>query len=133
MVLGDIIEHVTNPEEVLVASSSRIGKNGELIVTTANAFHLYGFLRALTGGECTHPDHVAYYSPMNLMELFSRSGLQIIEMRGYVEDAYRENPLKRLVRHTERACMALFPGTSCGIICRAKRIGVVPVQRAADG
>lgn len=122
VLLGDVIEHVTNPKEMLVAASSRVAPKGQLIVTTDNSFHLYGFLKALMRGECTHPDHVAHYSPMNLEELFRRASLQIFEMRGYYEDPYKEGLLKRMLRRLERAAIRVFPGTSCGILCRAKRL-----------
>lgn len=120
IVLGDIVEHVTNPQDVFVAAASRLEKDGQLIITLPNAFHLYGFMRALAGSECTHPDHVAFYSPMNIQELCRRCALKLLEMQGYYEDSYKEHFLKRALRNVERLGMRFFPGTSCGIICRVR-------------
>lgn len=121
IVLGDIVEHVTNPQDVLAAAASRLKKGGQLIVTLPNAFHLYSFMKALAGraNEPTHPDHVAYYSPMNIEELFRRCGLQLLELRGSYEDSYKESFVKSVLRQIERFGISLFPGTACGIICRA--------------
>jgi len=121
IVLGDIVEHVTNPQDVITAAASRLGRDGQLIVTLPNAFHLYGFVKALLGSECTHPDHVAFYSPMNIQELCRRCNLKLLEMRGYYEDSYKEHFLKRALRNVERLGMRFFPGTSCGIIFRATK------------
>jgi len=119
VVLGDVIEHDGDPQGLLAAALTRVAPHGEIIVSVPNAFYLWGFVRVLLGNEVTHPEHVAYYSQSNLRELFARLGLEIREMRGYYEPSAGRSPIVRALKAAERGLLAVFPGVSAGIVCRA--------------
>ncbi|MGH2379080.1 MAG: class I SAM-dependent methyltransferase [Candidatus Limnocylindria bacterium] len=119
VLLADVIEHVEEPRAVLLGSRSRLAPDGEILVTTVNAFYLYGTLRVMLGSEVTHPEHVASYTQSNLRELMRRLDLEVRDLRGYYEPFAHRGPLVRAFKLLEAAVLRVFPGISAGILCAA--------------
>lgn len=114
---ADVIEHVSNPGEFLEDLRELIRENGELLLTTANAYCLRRFVKILFGREANHPDHVAYYSYLTLKQLLTRAGLEIAEFYGYACEA----PAPRKARIIDRLSLALSAYLSDGIALIARR------------
>ncbi len=72
IICADMIEHVSNPGLMMVNIRDLLIPDGELIITTINAFALKCFVRALFKREAVHPDHIAYYSLATLKHLCRR-------------------------------------------------------------
>jgi len=72
----DIIEHVTNPGELLDSCKRFMGPETLLVITTINALALKLGLRAVLSREAVHHDHVAYYSYGTLCSLLLKQGLR---------------------------------------------------------
>jgi SAM-dependent methyltransferase len=79
VVAGDIIEHLSNPGRMLESIKGFLDSNGELLLTTPNAFGLPNYLRFLRGSFQEGPDHVQSYSPFTLKNLLERHGWRVIE------------------------------------------------------
>jgi len=77
IVAGEIIEHVPNPNEMLVNMQRFLAPDGRLIVTTPNAFSLRKQLRVMAGKESVHRDHVCYFSHRTLAQLLRMSGYEV--------------------------------------------------------
>lgn len=119
ILLADVLEHVADPGAVLAGARQRLAPHGELIVSTVNAFYLYGLLRVMLGAEVTHPEHVASYSQSNLREVMRRTGFEIVELRGCYEPYAHRALVVRALKRIEAAVLAAFPGVSAGILCIA--------------
>ena len=64
---ADVMEHLNNPGLFLEAAEKVLKRGGELIITVPNAFSFKKFLGVfLFRQERNHPDHVCFYSLMNL-------------------------------------------------------------------
>lgn len=119
ILLADVLEHVADPGVVLAGARQRLAPGGELIVSTVNAFYLYGTLRVMLGAEVTNPEHVASYSQSNLREVMRRTGFEIVELRGCYEPYAHRGLVVRALKRLEAAVLAAFPGVSAGILCIA--------------
>jgi SAM-dependent methyltransferase len=92
VVAGEIIEHLDAPGPFLRAMLGLVRPDGELVVTTPNAYRLLNFLAPLSGSELVHPDHTSWQSPRTLRTLLERSGWEVEGM------AYYRNPWRKVSR-----------------------------------
>lgn len=82
---ADVMEHLNNPGRFLDGAGRVLKPGGVLIVTVPNAFSLKKFIGvSLFRQERNHPDHVCFYSYMNLYELLNRFGFVIAEANGFL-------------------------------------------------
>ena len=96
VVAGDVIEHVNNMGLLMESSASVLRDGGTMIVTVPNTYgikRIIAFLLLRT--EFCHPDHVCYYSPMNFVQIASRFGFEIVEMKSFMisKENHRRNNL----------------------------------------
>ena len=88
VVAGDIIEHVNNLGLVLSGIKKVLAPGGVLIITTPNALAIKRVLGALfLRQERNNPDHMYFFSPMNLWQAANRFGYHITEMHGFMYHA----------------------------------------------
>ena len=66
--------------------------DGQLVLTTPNAYRVLNFLAPVSGAELVHPDHTAWHSPRTLRTLLQRNGWVVDEV------GYYRNPWRRVVR-----------------------------------
>jgi hypothetical protein len=95
IIAGDIIEHLSNPGLMLQGIKNFVTADGEIIVTTPNAFGLPNYLRFLKGSFREGPDHVQSYSALTLSHLLQRYGWEISALYCCYESRARElnNPV----------------------------------------
>ncbi|NNE64931.1 MAG: class I SAM-dependent methyltransferase [Pyrinomonadaceae bacterium] len=88
VIAGEMIEHLNNPGLFLEGIKKFLKPEGELLITTINAYCAVRFLQYGLRGkggsiEPVHPDHVAYYSFRTLSLLLDRHGYLIDEFLFY--------------------------------------------------
>lgn len=122
IIAGDVIEHLPNPGQFLDGCRDALTPDGSILITTANAFGVSRFAKALLSHEAVHPEHTAYYSHRTLARLCDMSGLRASRL-GY----YRCEPANRLslnmlaTNFLERAVAPLWPQFSEGVLIEAVR------------
>jgi 2-polyprenyl-3-methyl-5-hydroxy-6-metoxy-1,4-benzoquinol methylase len=95
VVLGDVIEHVSNPGLVFDAASRHLVHGGIVAVTTPNPFSLPLMLRRLgLGSSPVNSEHVCWFDPVLLSFLLKRSGFEVAELLWTEASQYR--PLRWL-------------------------------------
>jgi 2-polyprenyl-3-methyl-5-hydroxy-6-metoxy-1,4-benzoquinol methylase len=123
VLLGDLLEHVTNPGLVLTAARSRMEPDGRILVTTPNPFGLMGFLRLLRGREGTSGFHTCWFSFATLSRLAELCGLRVDRyLTGY--DFLPRRGLARLKIQLGKHFFRLFPmygGTLIAVLQRAEK------------
>ena len=77
IVAGDIIEHLSNPGEMLERLHPFSGPSTKFIITTPNALGLANFLRYLRGRSLEGSDHVCSFNVFSLSNLLERHGWEI--------------------------------------------------------
>ena len=85
---GDILEHLSRPGSMLDGVKRFLRQNGELKISTNNAFGFHYQLRRWMGHYTEHFQHVCFFSPETLLHLLERHGYRVREMYG----AYTEPP-----------------------------------------
>lgn len=80
VVIGDIIEHLSNPGAMLDALHQIVDPGTEVVLTTPNALALPIFLRHLQEREIEGLDHVVSFNRASLENLLTRHGWRIDEL-----------------------------------------------------
>jgi predicted TPR repeat methyltransferase len=88
IVMGDIIEHISNLEEFLLFYKKRLKKHGMIIITTPNPFSFRQILNILLFKRpFINIEHTCFLDPYTLIELSQRCGLEIIDFSWIYEHA----------------------------------------------
>jgi SAM-dependent methyltransferase len=83
VVLGELIEHVGNPEGLLRNSAHCLSSGGRLFLTTPNPWYINYIRMALKSGwALDNTDHIAWFDPATLYALGSRAGLRLVSFSG---------------------------------------------------
>jgi hypothetical protein len=91
LIFGETLEHVLNPGITLKNLAKICKVNGsKLLITTPNAFSVFGFLAAWNGNEIVHPEHYYYYSPVTLTRLLTDTGFRKIKISLYTSEATKD-------------------------------------------
>jgi len=85
IVAGSIIEHLSNPGQMLTEIRPFCHENTLLLISTPHVWGLLQFLRvAFTRNEAVNPEHTCWFSIPTLSELLSRHGFIPVEFNtGY--------------------------------------------------
>lgn len=82
VVMGDLIEHVSDPVALLRFGARHLVPGGRILATTPNPFYfawLYDSLRH--GVHVANAEHVAWIGPTNALEIARRAGVVFAEYR----------------------------------------------------
>lgn len=79
VVAGDIIEHLSNPGQMLDGIRPLLKADGFLIVSTPNAMGLPAYLRYAAGRFREGLQHVLCFNPSTLTQLLERHGYYVTE------------------------------------------------------
>ncbi|MDH3342725.1 MAG: class I SAM-dependent methyltransferase [Gammaproteobacteria bacterium] len=81
VVIGDVLEHVTNVQGLLDFSLRHLKEDGEIIVKTPNP-HYRSFIKSFIKKKFyINLEHVAWYSPSQVLEIARRSGCTLESYR----------------------------------------------------
>jgi 2-polyprenyl-3-methyl-5-hydroxy-6-metoxy-1,4-benzoquinol methylase len=117
IVAGEIIEHLSCPGNFLNSARTILRNNGEIIITTVNAYCVRRFCRIPFGVESVHPDHVAYYSHRTIERLADIHGFEMIYQCSY--RITHNKPL--LPYYLEKIASLISPNLCEGIIGHMKK------------
>jgi 2-polyprenyl-3-methyl-5-hydroxy-6-metoxy-1,4-benzoquinol methylase len=87
VVLADVLEHVRNPEEMLLRARQHLAPGGRILASTGNVAHLHVRL-ALLFGRFTYTErgvldrtHVRLFTRSTFRRLFERCALRVVQER----------------------------------------------------
>lgn len=114
IVVGEVIEHLGNPEALLANCRRMLLPGGRLILTTPNPYMLHRAVRGLRSADRESADHVALFGPTHLLALGQRTGLVLDRWRG-VRLPKMPTPRARIVGGVRRALSRtiLAPEADC--------------------
>lgn len=73
VVLGDVIEHVSNPINLLHFAARHLKPGGEIITKTPNPYYIDNIKSAIKNKVFVNFEHLAWYSPTMALEIGRRS------------------------------------------------------------
>jgi len=113
VVMGELIEHVANPGDLLATARDHLKPGGAVVCSTPNPWGLPVLKRLLLGRQGVNDEHVAWYGPTVLRQLFERYGFAVETL----ETTRRDHG--GLTRLAQWADADVFGGTTW--ICKARQ------------
>jgi 2-polyprenyl-3-methyl-5-hydroxy-6-metoxy-1,4-benzoquinol methylase len=105
IVIGDLIEHLSNPGHMLDGVRKLCRPDTEVILTTPHAFGLAGFLRHAARRFREGQQHVMTFNQQNLSNLVERHGFQVLG----VDTCHQPEAARGLLFRAGKALFTLFP------------------------
>jgi|TARA_B110000114_G_C15051225_1_gene381336 2-polyprenyl-3-methyl-5-hydroxy-6-metoxy-1,4-benzoquinol methylase len=102
IIFTNIIEHLDNVGQALTNLKKMLKKNGELIITTNNAYDIKAFLKMLFYYESVHDEHTAYYSYLTLKRVLKMNGFSISEFN------YAENESEKIFAYIKKHSIVTY-------------------------
>ncbi|WP_455206352.1 class I SAM-dependent methyltransferase [Kaarinaea lacus] len=81
VIIGDVIEHVENPANLLRFALRHLAPNGEIIVTTPNPYYTYHIKKFAKDKPFVNLDHIYWYTPTMALDLARRTNC---ELKSYI-------------------------------------------------
>ncbi len=80
VIIGDVIEHVSRPVDLLRFAGRHVVQGGRIYVSTPNPYYFQFMLRAARRGTMlANAEHVSWVTPTNSLELARRADLELVE------------------------------------------------------
>ncbi|MBY8965039.1 class I SAM-dependent methyltransferase [Algiphilus sp. NNCM1] len=100
VIAGELIEHLSNPGGFLDSARKCLRPEGQVLITTPNAFAVSNFVYRLAGDVRVNADHVAWYCPITLSQLFERHGynVEVVECVDHIQPSKLRRVAANLVR-----------------------------------
>lgn len=77
IVIGDVIEHVSNPIDLIRFAERHLIAKGEIIVKTPNPYYIDNIKRAISNEVFVNFEHIAWHTPTMALEIGRRSGCDL--------------------------------------------------------
>ena len=121
ILLGDVIEHLDCFRSALQNLRSLLTDDGELVITTANAYNAEAILKLVFRYESVHEEHTCYFSYFTMRRLLEMNDLSISDFRYYVQTREGGSPGSLAGYYVMRGISAVFPQFSQGIVFHARQ------------
>jgi len=77
VVLGDVIEHVNNPVDLIRFAKRHLNPGGEIIAKTPNPYYFDAIKKCAKNRDFVSLDHLAWYTPTMALEIAERAGCNL--------------------------------------------------------
>lgn len=85
LLIPDVIEHISNPQQFLFSIKEKLKDSvKEVVVTTPNAFRWNNFINTFKNSECINTDHRFWFTPYTLSKIMYDSKYEV-EKIDYLE------------------------------------------------
>ena len=82
IVMGDLIEHVSNQVNLLRFAARHLEPGGRILATTPNPFYYAWIYESVRLGTCiANAEHVTWAGPTMMLELARRAGVRLVEYK----------------------------------------------------
>lgn len=104
VVIGDVIEHVSNPVALLEFAARHLSVDGLIMVSTPNPFSYTFFHRVIREGTfIANAEHVSWVTPTMAIEIANRAGIFLKNY--YPTIGQPKSMLKRLIKKMLRVVL----------------------------
>ena len=108
VVMGDVIEHLSNPGNALDAIAPFLAGGGQLLISCPNAYGGPNWARFLLGRYRESPTHVTAHTKLTLANLLDRHGYAVDEVWTCLDRVPR-SPKERLLFRIGRPVLSRLP------------------------
>lgn len=113
VVIGDVIEHVSNPVALLEFASRHLtnGGGGQIMVSTPNPFSIHFILRAIREGTfIANAEHISWITPTNALEIANRAGIYLKNYYIFQPSSLAKRLIKKILKIVLREDNEIYAG-----------------------
>jgi len=99
VIIGDVIEHVENPVNLIRFSIRHLNEGGIVIAKTPNPYFFDHIKKHLKNKACVNADHMAWFTPTMALEIARRAGCSLDSYAIFPES--EKGILKKLFKNTD--------------------------------
>lgn len=118
IVVGDIIEHLSNPGLMLDGIRTLCHSASLIVITTPNCFGLLGFIKHVLNRFVEGKEHVMTFNEQNIVTLCTRHGYEVTA----INTCYQKHALSHRFFHIGKLFFQLFPRLGGTLFLVAKPI-----------
>jgi 2-polyprenyl-3-methyl-5-hydroxy-6-metoxy-1,4-benzoquinol methylase len=122
VILGDILEHLSNPGRALDSVLRILEPAGEILITCPNAFGAPNYLRFLAGRYREGEDHMISFTKYTLGNLLRRHGYELVSVRTAL-DRQPNSMLRKAAYVMLAPFLRQFPELGGTLVAIARPIG----------
>lgn len=105
IVVGDLIEHLSNPGQMLDGLKRFCTSNSNILLTTPNAFGVASFFRFLFNKFSEGDEHVMSFNVLNLQNMLERHGYTAVS----INTCYQEHARKMVLFSVLKLLLSAMP------------------------
>lgn len=105
ILLGDVLEHLVNPEETLLYLKKFLKREGYIVTSIPNLQHYSAFVPLLFG-EFEYFDagvldrtHLRFFTMRSIQNMFSRTDYEILEMNRNIDVSEMQPWIEKVIAH----------------------------------
>ena len=107
IIVGDVIEHVDNPKNLLLFIKRHLKINGTALISTPNPFFIEYIFRFIKEGVfIANAEHISWITPTMMMELCRRTKMTLME--SHTVKSYRFYGVKNIFQLFRRLIVYIF-------------------------
>lgn len=110
VLIPDLIEHLSNPGNMLNGIKKNFSKDVKILLTTPNPFAWYNFVATLLNTEIYSPYHTMQFSAENMRILLKNNGLVVEKVTPIYVPKERSGVVKILDQAASNISVAISPG-----------------------
>ncbi|WP_291114707.1 class I SAM-dependent methyltransferase [Flavobacterium sp. UBA6135] len=103
ILLPDVLEHLNNPNKVLLKSHKMLTEKGRIVVSMPNVRHYSVFSKIFLKGNFQYEasgifdyTHVRFYCKKNILELLENNGFKVIKSKGSI-NSYKGKSIAKII------------------------------------
>lgn len=122
IVMGEVIEHLTNFQGMMMSIDRNLKSEGKLVITTPNILAVRCFAMELLGMDWVNDEHTCYFESSTLQQLVEKYGFTVTEWNYSKDLSLRLNdPLQSIGWLFERVLPTRVGDTTMGAVIKRKR------------
>lgn len=94
VVMGDVIEHVSNPIKLVEFSVRHLNDGGEIIIKTPNPYYLSNIKKMLISKPYVNLEHISWITPTMILEIARRANCKL---KSYIIDPKKSLFLSKFI------------------------------------
>jgi len=99
VIIGDVIEHVENPINLVRFAIRHLNEGGRVIAKTPNPYYIDHIKKYLKNKAFVNADHIAWFTPTMALEIARRAGCSLDSYTIFPES--KKGILKKLFKNTD--------------------------------
>ncbi len=94
VIMGDVIEHVSNPIKLVEFAIRHLNDSGEVIIKTPNPYYISSIKKKIKGKAFVNLEHTSWITPTMMLEIARRANCKL---KNYIIDPKKFKLLSKII------------------------------------